>query len=107
EDTEKFSFNTAVSQFMISVNELTDLNCHKKQILDPLVRLITPYAPHIAEYLWKALGHQNSIVKAEFPNYEEQYVRENSKLYPVAINGKTRTEMEFPLDAAQADIEAQ
>jgi len=107
EDTEKFSFNTAVSQFMIGVNELTDLNCHKKAILDPLVRLITPYAPHIAECLWKALGHHTSIVKADFPVYEEQYIIESSKCYPIAINGKTRTEMEFPLDAAQADIEAQ
>jgi leucyl-tRNA synthetase len=103
QDTERFSFNTAVSQFMIAVNELND--CHKRAILDPLVRLIAPYAPHIAEELWQQLGYTGSVVQAEFPKWEEQYVTETSKLYPVAINGKTRTELEFALDAAQADIE--
>lgn len=104
-DTERFSFNTAVSQFMIAVNELTDLNCHKRAILEPLVQLITPYAPHIAEALWQQFGHGGSVVAADFPQWEEKYVTENSKLYPVAINGKTRTELEFALDASQADIE--
>ncbi|MCC6186347.1 MAG: leucine--tRNA ligase [Chitinophagaceae bacterium] len=105
QDTERFSFNTAVSQFMIAVNELTDLNCHKREILKPLVQLITPYAPHIAEELWQQMGETDSIILADFPKYEERYVTENSKVYPVAINGKTRTELEFALDASQADIE--
>ena len=105
QDTERFSFNTAVSQFMIVVNELSDLNCHKRAVLEPLVQLICPYAPHIAEALWKELGHTTSVITSDFPKWEEQYVVENSKLYPVAINGKTRTELEFALDASQADIE--
>lgn len=105
QDTERFSFNTAVSQFMIAVNELTDLNCHKREILKPLVQLITPYTPHIAEELWQQLGETDSVILADFPKFEERYVTENSKVYPVAINGKTRTELEFALDASQADIE--
>jgi leucyl-tRNA synthetase len=105
QDTERFSFNTAVSQFMIAVNELTDLNCHKRSILTPLVQLICPYAPHIAEELWAQLGETGSVITAAFPKWEEKYTTENSKLYPVAINGKTRTELEFALDASQADIE--
>lgn len=105
QDTERFSFNTAVSQFMIVVNELSDLNCHKRLILAPLVQLICPYAPHIAEALWEQLGYNTSVITADFPIWEEQYVVENSKVYPVAINGKTRTELEFALDASQAEIE--
>ncbi len=115
QDTERFSFNTAVSQFMIAVNELTDLNCHKRSILTPLVKLICPYAPHIAEELWAQLhnslsfgegrGEVGSVITATFPKWEEKYTTENSKVYPVAINGKTRTELEFALDASQEDIE--
>lgn len=105
QDTERFSFNTAVSQFMIAVNELNDVNCHKRAILEPLVQLITPYAPHIAEELWQQFGNQGSVVLAAFPQWDEKYTTENSKLYPVAVNGKTRTELEFALDASQADIE--
>ncbi len=106
EDTERFAFNTAVSQFMICVNELTDLKCYKKAVLEPLVRLITPYAPHIAEDLWHNLGNEDSVIVAPFPQWEERYVTENSKVYPVAINGKTRTELEFALDADPKQIEA-
>lgn len=105
QDTERFSFNTAVSQFMILVNELSDLNCHKRSILKPLLQLICPYAPHIAEELWAQLGEAGSVITADFPKWEEKYTTENSKMYPVAINGKTRTELEFALDASQADIE--
>lgn len=107
DDIEKFSFNTAVSQFMICVNELASLQCHKRAILEPLVLCITPFAPHIAEELWHLLGHENTITKATFPQYEERYVVENSKNYPVAINGKTRLEMDFPLDAEPSFIEQQ
>lgn len=106
EDTERFSFNTAVSQFMICVNELTDFKCHKREVLDPLVKVITPYAPHMAEALWQQLGHSGSVVTALYPGWEEQYVVDNTKVYPVAINGKTRAEMEFALDMPQSEIEA-
>jgi leucyl-tRNA synthetase len=104
-DTEKFSFNTTVSQFMICVNELTDLNCHKREILDPLVRLLAPYAPHIAQHLWQQLGHDSSVTQADFPLWDQQYTVDNTKVYPVAINGKARAEMEFALDADAAFIE--
>jgi leucyl-tRNA synthetase len=103
-DTERFSFNTAVSQFMICVNELTDLNCHKRAILDPLVRVLAAYAPHVAEDLWKQLGHGDTVIHAAYPAWEEQYTVENSKVYPVAVNGKARTELEFALDAEEALI---
>jgi leucyl-tRNA synthetase len=106
EDMERFSFNTSVSQFMITVNELTSLNCHKRVILEPLAVLICPFAPHLAEELWNKLGNAGSIVTAAFPKFEEKYVTENTKNYPVAINGKPRVEMEFPLDMAQPEIEA-
>ncbi|MBS1585407.1 MAG: leucine--tRNA ligase [Bacteroidetes bacterium] len=105
DDIERFSFNTCVSQFMICVNELSALNCHKREILEKLAVLICPFAPHMAEELWHQFGHNTSVVGAEFPKYEEQYVRENSKKYPVAVNGKTRVELEFPLDMEQSLIE--
>jgi leucyl-tRNA synthetase len=104
-DTEKFSFNTAVSQFMICVNDLTDQNCHKREILDPLVRILTSYAPHVAEELWKQLGNEGSVIHAAFPQWNEKYTTENSKVYPIAVNGKARTELEFALDAEQSFIE--
>lgn len=106
DNTERFSFNTSVSQFMICVNELMDLKCNKRAILEPLVVLIAAYAPHMAEELWQQLGKEGSVVDAPYPSWEEKYTVDNTKVYPVAINGKTRAEMEFPLDAAQADIEA-
>ncbi|MCB9045631.1 MAG: leucine--tRNA ligase [Chitinophagales bacterium] len=105
EDIERFSFNTSVSQFMIAVNELSSLNCHKKAILEPLAVVIAPFAPHFAEELWHSFGHETSVVDASYPQYEEKYVKENSKNYPVAINGKARAEMEFPLDMDISEIE--
>jgi leucyl-tRNA synthetase len=105
DDIERFSFNTAVSQFMITVNELTALNCHKRTILEALAVLIAPFAPHLAEELWKRFGHESSVLQAPFPIWEEKYVAENTKVYPVAINGKTRTELEFPLDISQSALE--
>lgn len=105
EDIERFSFNTSVSQFMICVNELTSLACHKRAILEPLVIALTPFAPHIAEELWAGLGHSTTILDAAFPQHEERYLTENSMKYPVAVNGKTRVELEFALDVAQAAIE--
>ena len=105
EDTERFSFNTGVSAFMIATNELTDLKCHKRSILEPLVILLAPYAPHVAEELWHLLGNATSVVDALYPFFEEKYVKESSKTYPVAINGKTRTELTIALDATQQQVE--
>jgi leucyl-tRNA synthetase len=105
EDTERFSFNTGVSGFMIATNELTDLKCHKRSILEPLLILLAPYAPHISEEIWHLLGHATSIVDAHYPKFEEKYVKESSKAYPVAINGKTRTELTIALDATQQQVE--
>ena len=105
EDTERFSYNTAVSAFMICVNELTDLKCHKKQILEPLLIMLTPYAPHIAEELWHALGNTTNIIDDTYPILEEKYIIENTKNYPIAINGKSRTEINIALDVTQEQIE--
>lgn len=104
EDIERFSFNTAVSQFMICVNELTALNCNNRNILEGLVVLMAPFAPHLAEELWHHFGHTTTVLDAPFPLFEERYVTENSKKYPVAVNGKTRTELEFPLDIKESTL---
>jgi leucyl-tRNA synthetase len=106
EDTEKLSFNTAVSQFMICVNELSAAGCRSRQVLQPLVVLLTPYAPHIAEELWHQLANEGSVLDAALPDYEEKYTREDTFTYPVAVNGKLRTEMPFAADAATEDIES-
>ena len=105
EDTERFSYNTAVSAFMVCVNELADLKCTKKEILEQVLILLTPYAPHIAEELWNALGNEGSILDATYPIFNAQFLIENSKEYPVSINGKMRTTLTFPIDATQADVE--
>ncbi|MBS1664664.1 MAG: leucine--tRNA ligase [Bacteroidetes bacterium] len=105
EATERFSFNTGVSAFMIGVNELTDLKCYKKDVLEKLVIILTPYAPHVAEELWHALGNETSVLDASYPKVEEKYLVESSKNYPVAINGKTRTELNIALDATQQQVE--
>lgn len=105
DDTERFSFNTAVSAFMIAVNELSDLKCHKRSILEPMLILLTPYAPHISEELWHALGNTGSILDATFPAFNATHVTESTKEYPVSINGKVRTNMNLPLDAEQAQIQ--
>jgi len=105
EDIENFSFNTSVSTFMIAVNELITQKCNKRAILDPLLILISPYAPHIAEELWEKLGNTESISTAPFPIFEPQYLVESSKNYPVSFNGKMRFTMELPLDMTKDDIE--
>jgi leucyl-tRNA synthetase len=105
DDTERFSFNTAVSAFMVSVNELNDLKCHKKQVLEPLLILLAPYAPHIAEELWKLLENKGSVIDAPFPELEEKYLVETSKEYPISINGKHRTNVKISLDALQPEVE--
>lgn len=106
DDTERFSFNTAVSGFMIATNELSDLKCHKRAILEPLLILLTPYAPHICAELWQQLGHSDSILDAPYPVFDARHVAESSKEYPVSVNGKLRTTMTISLDAAQAEVEA-
>ncbi|MBC7588506.1 MAG: class I tRNA ligase family protein, partial [Chitinophagaceae bacterium] len=104
EDTERFSYNTAVSAFMVCVNELSDLKCHKKEILEQVLILLTPYAPHIAEELWAAIGNTASILDATYPTYISSYLVEANKEYPVSINGKMRTTLTFPMDAEEADV---
>jgi leucyl-tRNA synthetase len=105
EDTEKFSFNTAVSAFMIGVNELTDLKCHSKKVLEKFLVVLSPYAPHICEELWHAIGCNGSVLDAAYPEIVEQYLVETSKEYPIAINGKTRTTMMLALDITLDQIE--
>lgn len=106
EDIENFSFNTSVSTFMICVNELTAQKCTSKAILEPLAILVSPYAPHIAEELWERLGHSESIAEAPFPKFEEKYLVESSKEYPISFNGKMRFKLELPLDMGKGEIEA-
>ena len=105
EDIQSFSFNTSVSQFMICVNELSALKCHHKAILEPVAILIAPFAPHIAEELWKHLGHNESITYAPYPTHDDQYLQEESKEYPVSFNGKVRFKRAFPTDMPIAEIE--
>ena len=105
EDIENFSFNTSVSQFMICVNELAQQKCHHRAILEPLAVLVSPYAPHIAEELWSALGNEESISKVPFPKFEEKYLVESAKEYPVSFNGKMRFKIELPLDLTKEQIQ--
>ena len=105
-DIEAFSFNTAVSAFMIAVNELTDLKCSKREILEQLLILLSPFTPHISEELWEALGHKESITYAEFPEYVEAYTVENNCTYAVSFNGKTRFTVELPVDMSKEDVDA-
>lgn len=105
EDIERFSFNTSVSTFMICVNELSQLKCYKRTILEPLTVILSPYAPHITEELWQQLGHQESISYATFPKFEEKYLVENTFEYPVSVNGKMRAKLTFALDVPREEIE--
>ena len=105
EDNEKFSFNTAISAFMICTNELGDAKCNKRKILEPLCVLMSAYAPHITEELWSLLGHQDSIVDAAYPVYNDSYMQESEFTYPVSFNGKMRVKLTFPMDYTQKEIE--
>ena len=105
EDIENFSFNTSVSTFMIAVNELSTLKCNKRTILEPLAVLVSPYAPHIAEELWSQLGHKESIATVTFPKFEEKYLVESTKVYPISFNGKMRFTLELSLELSKDDIE--
>lgn len=107
EDIPQMSFNTSVSAFMVCVNELTGLKCRKQAILEPLLILIAPFAPHISEELWSRLGHTESIHVAQWPLYDETHLKEDTFSYPISINGKTRTQIAFATDADPKTIEAE
>lgn len=104
EDVERFSFNTCISAFMICVNDLGELKCHKREILEDYVKLLSPFAPHIAEELWEKLGHESSVVKdVNYPEVNEKYLTESVINYPVSINGKMRVKIDLPADIQQED----
>ena len=105
QDIEDFSFNTSVSTFMICVNELTQQKCKSKEVLEPLAVLISPYAPHIAEELWEGLGHSGSISEVAYPKFDEQYLKEEAKTYPISFNGKMRFTMDLSLELSKDEIE--
>lgn len=104
-DIENFSFNTSVPAFMICTNELTALKCNKRAVLEPLTIAIAPYAPHIAEELWHQLGNTGSVTTATFPQWDEQYLIEDTFEYPISFNGKVRFKLTIPLSASSAEIE--
>ena len=105
EDIENFSYNTSVAAFMICVNELSGLKCNKRQVLTDLVKLIAPFAPHIAEELWQALGNSSTVCDAQWPKFDESYLKEDSITYSISFNGKTRFTLDFPADATQQQIQ--
>lgn len=105
DDMERFSFNTSVSTFMICVNELTELKCHKRAVLEPLTVLLSPFAPHMAEELWYHLGNTDSVTKASYPVFVEEYLAEDDFEYPVSVNGKTRFKLTLPKTMVASEIE--
>jgi leucyl-tRNA synthetase len=105
EDLERYSFNTPVSEFMICLNELTEHKCNKRAILEPLTIILAPYTPHIAEELWKILGHKDSITYQKWPEYNESYLTEDSHKYPISFNGKMRFMVELPVTLTKEEIE--
>lgn len=107
EDLERHSWNTVVSAMMICVNELTELNSNKREVLEPLTVLLSPYAPHLAEELWERLGKEGSVVDADWPQWNEDYLVEKSFAYPVQFNGKVRFKIELPLDMPAGDVQKQ
>ena len=104
-DIEAFSYNTSISAFMICVNELSQQKCHNRDILRTLVILMAPFAPHIAEELWHALEEANSVCDAEWPEWKEEYLTEDSMKLSISFNGKTRFTLDFPADVDNASIE--
>jgi len=108
DDLERFAFNTGVSNFMICVNELNDQKCNNKEILEQLVILMSPYAPHICEELWVKLGNEaGTLSYAEFPQYNEEHLKEANYHYPVSFNGKMRFKLELPTELTPKEIEAE
>ena len=106
EDINNFSFNTTISAFMIAVNDLSDLGCHKKEILEPMAIMLSPFAPHIAEQLWHDLGHEDTVTFAPFPKFVKEYTVENNATYAVSFNGKTRFTVDLPKTMSPAEVEA-
>ena len=104
-DIEHFSYNTSISAFMICVNELTSLKCNKRAILEPLVILLAPFAPHIAEELWHELGHKTTVCDAQWPVCNEAYLVENTAVYAISFNGKVRFNLELPADMPKEEVE--
>lgn len=105
DDIERFSFNTSISAFMICVNELSSLKCNNKSVLEDLLKLLAPFAPHISEELWRLCGNSESITKSSFPEFNESFVAENTHEYPVSFNGKMRFKLELSLSLSKDDIE--
>jgi len=105
QDIESFSFNTSVAAFMICVNELTALKCNKRSILSDLIIVLSPFAPHIAEELWHRLGNTTTVCDAHFPDYNEEYLKEDSVKYTISFNGKARFALDFPAGTSVADVE--
>ena len=106
EDIASFSYNTTVSAFMICLNELTTLKCNKKAVFEKFVTVLSPFAPHICEELWAAMGNTTTICDAEWPEYNEEYLKEDTVKYTISFNGKARFTLDFAADATNSDIEA-
>ena len=106
EDIERFSMNTCVSHFMIATNDLRKLNCNKRAVLEPLTILLAPFGPHIAEELWSRMGHSGSVCDTTWPEWNEEYLKSDTKEYPIQINGKLRATIELSSDITPVDAEA-
>jgi leucyl-tRNA synthetase len=106
DDIEKLSLNTSISQFMICVNELTELKCNKRAILEPLTIVLSSFAPHIAEELWEQLGNTASISYASYPKFDASHLVEDSFSYPISFNGKTKMNLELSTSLSAAEVEA-
>lgn len=104
-DIEHFSYNTSISAFMICVNELSSLKCNKRAILEQLVILLAPFAPHTAEELWHECGHTTTVCDAQWPQHNEEYLKEKSVTYAISFNGKARFSMELPADMPREEVE--
>ena len=105
EDNERFSFNTSVSTFMVAVNELSELNCNKREVLEPLLIVMSAHCPFICEELWEKLGNKDSITNAEWPRFNEAFLVEDSILYPVSFNGKMRFKIELSAELGAKEVE--
>ena len=105
QDIENFSYNTSISAFMICVNELTSLKCNKRAILEQLIIVLAPFAPHVAEELWHTLGHETTVCDAPWPAYNEDYLKENTAVYAISFNGKVRYNLELPADMPKEEVE--
>jgi leucyl-tRNA synthetase len=107
EDVNTLSLNTSVSSFMIAVNEFTSMKCNKREILQPMVIALAPFAPYLAEELWHLLGNENSVVTSSYPSFDERYLKEDEFEYPVSVNGKMRVKIKYPVDKPATEIQAE